>query len=354
MHSLADDILRTMQESLLVLDSRLIIIYANRAFYTQFKVSPKDTLGKRIYELGNSQWDIPDLRHLLEKILSKETFFNGFEVEHDFPKLGHKTMLINARQLKDGDGNPPMILVAIEDISIQKKLLSYAIREGKLTALGQLSAGLAHGLNSPLTGVLNFLQVYVKQEKEGSERQKELKLIMEACNYMAGTIKNLTHFASENINVFSRLSLIDVVDSTLLFTERQFVVRNITIVKDYPKNLGKVMGNKSQLQHVVLNALINSKEAMPDGGKITIRIRNQREGRKIILEIIDTGTGISKEDMPHIFEPFFTTKMDSGGTGLGLPALYEIVKKHKGSVTVKSREGKGTTVRIILPEAKNG
>ncbi|MEI6608946.1 MAG: PAS domain-containing protein [Deltaproteobacteria bacterium] len=118
----AESIVETIRHSLLILDSDLKIISANRNFYTAFKVSPGETIGKFIYELGNKQWDIPKLRDLLETILPKKEAFNDFEVDHVFQYIGHKVMLLNARQVYRQDINSKTILLAIEDITEHKRL----------------------------------------------------------------------------------------------------------------------------------------------------------------------------------------------------------------------------------------
>jgi two-component system CheB/CheR fusion protein len=114
-----EEILDTVRESLLVLGEDLLVKRANKSFYRTFEVHPKETEGRRIYDLGNGQWDIPELRKLLEKIIPKDSAFEGFEVEHEFPKVGRKKMLLNARRMKRREGRPGSILLAIEDITHQ-------------------------------------------------------------------------------------------------------------------------------------------------------------------------------------------------------------------------------------------
>jgi PAS domain S-box-containing protein len=118
----AESIVNTVREPLVILDADLRVVFANRSFYQTFQVSPKETERRLIYELGNRQWDIPELRSLLEEILPKNTVFNDFEVEHDFPNIGKRTMLLNARRLYRELDKTQMILLAIEDITERKNL----------------------------------------------------------------------------------------------------------------------------------------------------------------------------------------------------------------------------------------
>jgi two-component system CheB/CheR fusion protein len=114
---MAEGIVDTVREPLIVLDGKLKIISASRSFYSEFKTTPEDTVGRKIYDLGNRQWDIPKLRELLENILPKNLSFDGYEVEHDFPATGHHRMLLNARRIVDSSGETQMILLAIEMVS---------------------------------------------------------------------------------------------------------------------------------------------------------------------------------------------------------------------------------------------
>ena len=343
------DLVGTLRESLLVLDADLKIIYANTSFYDKFLVTPKQTLGEKVFNLGNQQWDIPELRELLEKILPTKSVFNNFEVSHTFQTIGRKTMIINARQFRDGNNPMALILMVIEDITDEKMLMEAALQNAKLAAIGQLSAGIAHGLNSPITGIQNFLKVYHKAEEKGSEKEKELVLMLEACKYMGSVVSNLTLFAGKNKSKTEKIDLRDVVESTLLFTERQLVIADIQVVRDYDKTPFEILGNKALLQHVVLNLILNSKEAMHAGGKITIRIRYNKPKKIIVLEILDTGIGIEKKDLGKIFEPFFTTRRNDGGTGLGLSVAYGIIKEHKGNIKIESIKNKGTRVIVEFP-----
>ncbi|MFH0875465.1 MAG: ATP-binding protein [archaeon] len=339
-------IVNSFRESFLVLDSDMRILYANDSFYKTFKVNTKETENKRIYDLGNKQWDIPKLKELLEHILPQKTTIEGFEVMHNFPVIGKKTMLINAREIIDGTNKK--VLLVIEDITERKKALEYTIQKAKLSSIGQLSAGIAHGLNSPITGIHNFLNVYFKEEKKGTEKYNELKLMLNGCEYMTAITKNLTYFASENNNQFNKVNVIEVIESVLLFIERQLMSYNIKVIRDFPNELNEIVGNKAQLQHVFLNILMNSMEAIEGHGNITIKARETAD-KSVILEFTDTGKGISKEDLPRVFEPFFTTKKDSGGSGLGLSSAHDIITNHKGLISIKSEKGKGTIVTLSIP-----
>ena len=159
-----EDIIETVREPLLVLDSDLRVLKANRSFYDSFKVTPEETIGKLIYDLGNRQWDIPKLRTLLEEILPKDNKFDDYEVEHVFSSIGHKIMLLNARRITQKETGSQMILLAIEDITEKMRLqreLAERTRDAEAAnrAKSVFLANMSHEIRTPMTAILGFSQL---------------------------------------------------------------------------------------------------------------------------------------------------------------------------------------------------
>ena len=161
-----ESVVATVREPLLVLDADLRVVSANRSFYQTFKVTPEETEGRTIYELGNRQWDIPQLRQLLEQILPANTSFDDFEVEHDFPTIGRKVMLLNARRLYREAGKPQMILLAIEDITERK----------------QAEARMLH-LNAVLRVLRGINQLITREKDSQRLMQRSRELLVETRGY---------------------------------------------------------------------------------------------------------------------------------------------------------------------------
>jgi signal transduction histidine kinase len=340
----------TVREPLLVLDTDLRVVTANQSFYKTFKTNPKATKGLILYALGNDQWDIPLLRDLLKKVLKTRKPFNNLQIDHSFPRIGHRSMLLNARLLKDSKNGFSLILLAIEDVTAFKKHQEQLVEAGKFSAIGQLSAGIAHSLNSPLTGLTNFIKAYQKAELDkSSTRSLELSLMLNGCKYMSDIIHNLTYFARDLKKSESVTDLNEIVKDTLIFSERQFVVKNIKVEKEFVKQPDKIKVRKSDLQQMFLNLIMNSSDAMDRGGRLTIRTKNVKSRKGVILEIIDTGKGIPENIRSRIFEPFFTTKEDTKGTGLGLFVAYRVVRENEGTIEISSQVGKGTRVSVFFP-----
>lgn len=156
-----DDILNTIREPIIVLNSKLEVIYANSSYCKTFKTSFDKIKDISIYNIGDGQWNIQELRNLLDEILPKKTSFEDFRIQHIFPTIGNRIMLLNARQLEDGKRKEKFIVLAIEDITEKTKIFEASLHANKLSMIGQLSAGIAHGLSSPLTGIHNFLDIYM-------------------------------------------------------------------------------------------------------------------------------------------------------------------------------------------------
>jgi len=228
------------------------------------------------------------------------------------------------------------------------------VQAGKLAAIGQLGAGVAHELNNPIAGILGYTQFmldtlskeninieevyafkkYLQHIENGSRRCKEI-------------IQNLLQFARKSPEEVLSVNVNNVVADTLSLIERQLLVNKIEVIKNLAPDIKQVEGNHGQLQQVFTNIIVNAQQAMPEGGQLFISTRN--ENGNVAIEFKDTGCGIPEKYKDRIFEPFFTTKMDWKGTGLGLSICYDIIKNHNGNIEVDSQLGKGAVFTIILP-----
>jgi two-component system NtrC family sensor kinase len=223
----------------------------------------------------------------------------------------------------------------------------------KLASLGRMAAGIAHELNSPLTGIVTFAHLMRKRvEKENrSQDTEDLDVIIEQANRCSKIIKGLLGFARKGAHEKIQINVNALLDGTLAMVRNQAKFHNIQLKIDLPETIPAVVADPNQLQQVFLNMLTNAVDAMNDVGIISIatrRISNNSKGF-IEIEFTDTGPGIPPENISKIFEPFFTTKAVGKGTGLGLPISYGIVKRLGGDITVQSEVGKGTTFTIRLP-----
>lgn len=240
-----------------------------------------------------------------------------------------------------------------EDRKREKLLEAKLSNSEKLASIGLLGAGVAHALNSPLSGVLGLIRSYKKNCEKTSECYQDFSDMQEACEHMAKVIQDLNSFSRQNDDEQESLQLEDVCESTLSFTQSQLKAAGVKIEKTYQKPLPSMRGVKAQLQQVLIHIFNNAKDAMPSGGSLIIETGQLKKGF-VSLIISDSGEGIDAKDISHIFDPFFTTKNPNKGMGLGLYMAYGIVKKHGGEFFVESERGKGARCFLHFPVELKG
>ena len=239
-----------------------------------------------------------------------------------------------------------------------KKIYQQIIQIEKLASLGKLSATVAHELNNPLEGILTYSKLISKKlikEQKSDEFCKileYLELISDESSRCGRIVKDLLIFSHKEEEVFKEENLRNIVDKSVLLINHHLEMNNIKLIKDYSDDDVLVQCNSQKIQQALISLLINAIEAMNSSGKIILNLK--KESQKVILRVIDEGSGIPEKDLPHIFEPFYTTKKeDSKGTGLGLAVAYGIVEQHKGIIEVENTSPKGTTFKIIFPLSVN-
>jgi two-component system, cell cycle sensor histidine kinase and response regulator CckA len=269
--------------------------------------------------------------------------------------------------VRDDDGRPQSILSVDTDITEKKQLEAQFLRVQRLESLGTLASGIAHDFNNILTPILAIAQMMSMKSNHGEEqRQHLLKIIEDSARRGAGLVKQILAFAQgvegERLPLQVRHLLSEMVQ-----VARQTFPKTIEIEINIPTtDLWLVNADTTQLHQVLMNLCINARDAMPDGGTLSLAAENRqitesyarsnleaRAGAHVVMTIMDTGTGIPIELLDRVFDPFFTTKELGKGTGLGLSTVLGIVKNHGGFVKVSSEIGKGTKFRVYLPAIAN-
>ncbi|MDH3975100.1 MAG: ATP-binding protein [Deltaproteobacteria bacterium] len=227
------------------------------------------------------------------------------------------------------------------------------VQSEKMSAFGQLSAGIAHEVKNPLAGILGYAQFSKEEAPQGSTLYENLCIIEKETKRCKSIIDNLMKFARQEKMEKAPLSVNLVVEETIRIIDHQLTIHRIKIESELAHGLPKISGNANQLQQVLMNLLINAQQAMKDEpGKVSISTRLKGPDTiEIIVE--DTGPGITEEVQARIFDPFFTTKTAGRGTGLGLSVSYGIIKDHEGTIRVESPPGQGTTFILTLPAIKS-
>jgi two-component system NtrC family sensor kinase len=232
--------------------------------------------------------------------------------------------------------------------SVQDQL----IRAGKMAAIGELAAGVAHEINNPLTGVLTFSSLMLKKVDENHPWKKDLENIVQQTTRCRNIVKGLLDFARQRKPDKKEWDIHMLIDRTVTLVENQARFQNIKIVKKFETGMPMLFIDGDQIQQVFMNIIINAADAMAgDGGMLTIKTNTK--DRVAEISFTDTGCGMTKEQLTKLFAPFFTTKEIGKGTGLGLAISYGIVQSHNGEIDVESEMGKGSTFRIKLPMEKS-
>jgi len=228
-----------------------------------------------------------------------------------------------------------------------KQMQARLIRSEKLVSLGRLVAGITHEINNPLTGILMYADLAIRNPHLHASVKSDLKVIIKESQRCAKIVKGLLNFSRESIPQKKPASLNGVMDATIELVGRQSNFQNIEIVRDYQPDLPLIPFDENQMEQVFINILLNASQSMERGGRILIKT-STGDAERVFLTITDTGAGIAEDDLEKIFDPFFTTKGDKGA-GLGLSISFGIIERHGGKIEVQSQIGQGTTFIIKLP-----
>jgi len=247
-----------------------------------------------------------------------------------------------------------MVAAIVErDNLLKEDTQKQIVQSEKLASLGKLAAGIAHEINNPLTGVLTYSSILLEELKD-TEHKDDLEVIVNETLRCRKIVREILNFARETRIEKERANVNQVIREMLSILEKHVNFQNISIVKDFDDAVPDMEIDINQIKQVINNLSLNASDAMPDGGTLTIRTRFDADQNAVVVDFSDTGLGISEENIGRIFDPFFTTKQTGKGTGLGLAVTYGIIKRHNGTITVKSSTGEGTTFTVVLPVAQSG
>jgi len=319
--------------------------------------------------IGAALYVRPEMAEEVTRILEREGIVKGFEFEA-YRKDREKIWLsLNIRLIRDENGRPLFREGAIEDISerkraeIKRSQLEEQLRQSqKMEAIGQLAGGVAHDFNNLLTAINGYSSLALQRSNPDSRIKSYLEEIRKAGDRAANLTRQLLAFGRKQMLKPVQMNLNDVV-SDMNKMLRRLIGEDIKLIARLDSELKKIKADPGQIEQVLVNLVVNSRDAMPQGGVLTIETTNfdvDREytskhlglapGRYVMLAVSDTGCGMNVETRVRIFEPFFTTKDKGKGTGLGLSTVYGIIKQSGGNIWVYSELNHGTTFKVYLPQ----
>ena len=346
-----ESIIESINVGLLAVDLEGRVTRLNSALEHILDLRRDASIGKRVEDLFSE-----DFADTLHQVLGKDGW-NLREIRNIYKlhtaTLGNRSLVLNIAiaPLQDGQGQTGA-LVVLEDVTARISLEEQLQQREKLSSIGLLAAGVAHEVNTPLTGVSSYTQMLLGMLNENDPKHALLQKVRTQAERATNIVNNLLNFSrTGSATEFAEINIARVLDDTLQLLEPQLRRNQIELVRSYENDAPNVYGNAGKLQQVFTNLILNARDAIPDGGRITCATSTADDG-SLIAEISDTGIGIAPENVAKIYDPFYTTKGVGQGTGLGLAVTYGIVQEHAGHISVESTPGRGTTFRITLPSAR--
>lgn len=346
-----ESIIESINVGLLAVDLDGRVTRLNSALEHILDLRRDAAVGKRVENLFSE-----DFAETLTQVLGKD----GWRLKEirNIYKLhtatrGNRSLVLNIAlaPLQDAQGQTGA-LVVLEDVTTRISLEEQLQQREKLSSIGLLAAGVAHEVNTPLTGVSSYTQMLLGMLGENDPKHALLQKVRTQAERATNIVNNLLNFSrTGSATEFAELDISRVLDDTLQLLEPQLRRNQIQIVRSYDEEAPLVFANAGKLQQVFTNLILNARDAILDGGRIEISTSLAEDG-SLLVEISDTGIGIAPENVAKIYDPFYTTKGVGQGTGLGLAVTYGIVQEHTGRISVESTPGKGTTFHITLPSVR--
>jgi two-component system, NtrC family, sensor kinase len=349
MRAFNENILESLDHGLLVLDLDDRVVRWNQALEQLYGVSRTDASGCALSELFDSAF--VEAVRAARRDTPEGATLSRMPVVARGTRAG-ETLIVNAAvvPLRAEEGRIPATagtIVIIEDVTARVQLEEQLRLSEKMASIGLLAAGVAHEVNTPLTGISSFTQMLLEGADPQDPRTRLLEKIERQTFRAAKIVNGLLTLSRPASTDRSSYDINMVITDVLGLLEHQFEMHRIRVRRELSETPVVVLGLEHKLQQVFLNLFLNARDAMPKGGWLSIATRT--EGTRVIAEVSDTGSGIPSEYLARIYDPFFTTKAIGQGTGLGLSITYGIVREHEGSIECESAIGQGTTFILSFP-----
>lgn len=347
-----ESIVESVNVGLLAVDETGRIIRCNSPFEEMMGLDREQAVGKQVEEVFDESF-----AHNLESILGKSRWHlteirNAYKL-HTYDRSGRSLILnVAVAPLRSVSNQQTGAIIVLENVSSRVKLEETLQQSEKLSSIGLLAAGVAHEVNTPLTGVSSYTQMLLGMIPETDPKHALLQKMQRQTDRASNIVGNLLNFSrAGNSEEFGSIDINKLLNDTLQLLEPQLRKSNVEIVKDYFDSPPAIYGSGGKLQQVFTNLILNARDALFSGGTITLKTFSSGAD-SVMVEVSDDGVGIPPENLSKVFDPFFTTKGVGNGTGLGLAVSYGIIQEHSGTIEVQSREGEGTTFRLVFPTAQ--
>ncbi|MEO6654650.1 MAG: ATP-binding protein [Pyrinomonadaceae bacterium] len=347
-----ESIVESVNVGLLAVDETGRIIRCNSPFEEMMGLDREQAVGQLVEDVFDESFALN-----LENILGKSRWHltevrNAYKL-HTYDKGGRSLILnVAVAPLRSVSNQQTGAIIVLENVSSRVKLEETLQQSEKLSSIGLLAAGVAHEVNTPLTGVSSYTQMLLGMIPETDPKHALLQKMQRQTDRATNIVGNLLNFSrTGNAEESGEIAISKLLNDTLQLLEPQLRKSNIEIVKDYAEETPLIFASGGKLQQVFTNLILNARDALFNGGTITLRTY-AADDDGVAVEVTDTGEGIPAENLTKVFDPFFTTKGVGNGTGLGLAVSYGIIQEHAGTIEVQSVEGEGTTFRLVFPTAQ--
>ncbi len=314
-------------------------------------------VGHFIIDQEKAQFD-----ELIDRLIKRGQAQHSFEVQLSANSTRKKRVArFFASRMEDDVGNVTGLILHGLDTTEQKQLEIQFAQSQKMQAVGQLAGGIAHDFNNLLTAMLGFCDLLLQRHQPGEQSFADVMQIKQNANRAANLVRQLLAFSRQQAVSPKILNLTDIL-ADISHLLRRLIGETISLDIQYGRDIGAILMDQGQLEQVIINLAVNARDAMSEGGILTIRthnidiqtpIQNRSDimpvGQYVLIEVADTGIGIPPENLAHIFDPFYSTKEVGSGTGLGLSTVEGIVRQSGGYVFAESTPGQGATFRVYLP-----
>jgi len=340
-----ENIVQSIKVGVMVIDTDGRVRSWNRSMERTHGTPANEAIRKHVGDLFPASFSSA-LQQALDRVEEgSESIASAYRVALRSRDGVDRTVNISVAPLAGERGRKPTVVI-VDDVTDQTELETQLRQADRLASIGLLAAGVAHEVNTPLTGISSYVQMMQRKMPESDPRRPILEKIEKQTFRASNIVNSLLNFSRQQASEMQAVDINDVVDETLALAELPLSKRKVRVDTELGESLPLVWGDSGKLQQVLMNLVLNARDSMPNGGDLTIR--TARQNGEVVLEVADTGTGIPKEQIHKIYDPFFSTKGTGKGTGLGLSVTYGIVQEHRGTITVRS-EATGTVFRVALP-----
>ncbi|CAA6677294.1 MULTISPECIES: nitrogen regulation protein NR(II) [unclassified Lentimonas] len=347
---LQETVFNTIQDGILVIDSEGVVQYANEAAFSLIGLKEDDIGTTRLWKM------VPDLARSIDldknKKVAKASPVLSREVELTYPEHRFVRLYMVPIDANVGHHDSGGTVVVLSDVTEEKVSMEERIESERIASIMRLSAGVAHELGNPLNSLTIHLQLIERKLKklqlgaEASGMADSLEVCQGEVKRLDGIITHFLEAVRPQQPELNELDLIELLDEVLRVQEAELSNRRLDVNVDVAQTIPSILGDRGQIKQVFFNLVKNAMEAMQAGGKLRVLARSDDEF--VYLQFIDTGSGISEDELSRILQPYYTTKKE--GHGLGMMIVQRIIRDHGGQLGIESRKGEGTAITLQFPQ----